>query len=263
LVNGSLPLDRWWFTVNGTVTNISAAVNGSNSLLWKTNGVGNWSLFGFVNDTMGNSNQSIEKWVVVYPSVRPNVSLYSPADGSNVSAGVVVFNVSCSASGMLANISLYLNVSGWSIVDTVGNSTFWPVAGMPYYINYTLGAGDYLWNALCYDSMGDGDWGDNNFTLFVTTTTSTTTSTTSTSTSTTTTTLPGSQVCSAEDPPGSGGWNVSVNNVCNVSDINVNGTLTVGDGITFTLDSITMNVTGQLLQLQDGAIRLNNAVLRV
>jgi hypothetical protein len=52
ILEGDNPLDQWWFTYNGTLGNMSAAVNGTNDLIWFTDALeGNYTVAGHVNDT--------------------------------------------------------------------------------------------------------------------------------------------------------------------------------------------------------------------
>jgi hypothetical protein len=69
--NGTNILDQVWFTYNGTLGNITAAVNGTNNILWvDTCKVGNYSLKAYVNDTENNQNNTNGVWVNFMPQ-RP------------------------------------------------------------------------------------------------------------------------------------------------------------------------------------------------
>ncbi|MFH1055157.1 MAG: toxin TcdB middle/N-terminal domain-containing protein, partial [Candidatus Altiarchaeota archaeon] len=67
LQNGTNPLGSWWFHYNGTLGNVSSAVNGTNTLLWGTSNLaGNYSLIAYVNDTTGDNNTKTGVWVNIY-----------------------------------------------------------------------------------------------------------------------------------------------------------------------------------------------------
>jgi len=59
ITQGLFTLDRWWYTYNGTRGGISAAQPGVNLMAWDTQGLlGDYTLQGFVNDTVNNVTSS-------------------------------------------------------------------------------------------------------------------------------------------------------------------------------------------------------------
>jgi len=67
--DNTYPPDKWWFKYNGTLGNISTEVitPGDFYMLWRTLTLeGNYSVIGYVNDSVGNVNGSDVFWVNFY-----------------------------------------------------------------------------------------------------------------------------------------------------------------------------------------------------
>lgn len=66
--------------------------------------------------------------------------------------------------------------------------------------------------------------------------------------------------CTAGDPPGSGSWDIVADNTCGNTDLTVHDRLTVTDS-QLTLQYLTANVTGNVLQLDDSRLVLHDSAI--
>ncbi len=75
VVKGDFDLDRWWFTYDGTFGGVTPAAEGTNSLQWDTTGLlGGYTLFGYVNDSAGNTHTSDGVYATVYTTTTVTTS---------------------------------------------------------------------------------------------------------------------------------------------------------------------------------------------
>lgn len=99
-------------------------------------------------------------------TIYPNVSSVSPIDNYSTTSTVVTFTCNATDNINLKNITLYTNISGtWEANETLNisgiyNSSYWNITSIP--------VGTYGWNCLAYDEVGNGNWGSNNNTLYIT-----------------------------------------------------------------------------------------------
>ncbi|MFH0876366.1 MAG: Ig-like domain-containing protein [archaeon] len=95
----------------------------------------------------------------------PNISsLNFPQNGSNISSMPINFNFTVSDDIGLANCSIYLNNSGWSIIASSSNIE----NNIPTNISYAIGTdGAYEWNVFCIDNSNPSksDWFTYNYTF--------------------------------------------------------------------------------------------------
>lgn len=144
---GTYSLNSVWFTVNGTLANISSAVGGSNQLIWIPQASGNISIIGYVNDTYDDSVSTISFDVSVSPPTYPIISLTLNQSTIYQGRTIVVSNSIANGSlsldktwftvnGTLANISSAIssvNTFVWDSDNLSGNYSFIS------YVNDTLG----------------------------------------------------------------------------------------------------------------------------
>ncbi|MBU0456940.1 MAG: hypothetical protein KKD75_02235 [Nanoarchaeota archaeon] len=122
--------------------------------------------FDFETDSLNYSPELYNVTIHYLIDYPPNVTLISPADSYTSNTSNVVFECNVTDDVNLANISLYITNSSnesFSLYQTtnisgISNSTSW---------NLSLSIGNYTWNCLAYDSVGQSDWGDSNRSLEV------------------------------------------------------------------------------------------------
>ena len=195
------PLSKWYFIFNGTQGNIDNAVNGSNSLLWYGTGllIGNYTVEGYVNDSVGNINSSIGQWVNFYTTTTTTTTTTSTTtttipptlsgcgvNATNVLNGSIVY-VSANAgqtSNPLDIFYVYANTSRLGISSAVpgSNTINWNTSS--YLGNYSVHC--YVNDTYQLNAGSNGIYVN----IYTTTTTTSTSTTSTTSTTTTSTTLP-------------------------------------------------------------------------
>ncbi len=124
-----------------------------------------------INITCGDNQENISEvfTYIITDGTSPNVTLVSPAISYSSSASALTnINFSCNVTDdyQLQNISLYLTnstnqlfaLNNTSVVAGTTNSSSW---------NLSLGVGNYTWNCLTYDTAGNSDWGDVNWTVIL------------------------------------------------------------------------------------------------
>jgi hypothetical protein len=110
---------------------------------------GTYTFYAWCNDTAGNSN-STETRAIIIDTTAPQVTLNSPDDGLLTGNATIVFNCSAQDATNLANITLWLNSSGWHANETQvvsGNSN------STTFIK-TFEQGTYLWSCSACDEFG-------------------------------------------------------------------------------------------------------------
>jgi hypothetical protein len=110
---------------------------------------GTYTFYAWCNDTAGNSN-STETRAIIIDTTAPQVALHSPDDGLLTGNATIVFNCSAQDATNLANITLWLNSSGWHANETQvvsGNSN------STTFIK-TFEQGTYLWSCSACDEFG-------------------------------------------------------------------------------------------------------------
>ena len=162
--------------VDTVLANLTYA-NGSYQLFALTNVAGNkyntsftipgllgvYNITFIANDTSNNLNNTIKTNFTVVDQVSPVVTLNSPSVNYYNDTALIIsvdFNCSVTDNYMLKNLSLYLTNSLNS--SFVRNQTI-NVNGTSNSTNWTLklNKGNYTWNCLAYDVMGNFDWGIN------------------------------------------------------------------------------------------------------
>jgi len=111
---------------------------------------GTYTFYAWCNDTAGNSNQT-EIRQITLDTTAPNVTLNSPNNGLVTGNSTIVFN--CSADDMtnLANITLWLNLSGWHANETQEVSG---ASNLTVFIK-TFDVGTYEWSCSACDFLGN------------------------------------------------------------------------------------------------------------
>ncbi|MBU0980310.1 MAG: hypothetical protein KJ709_05865 [Nanoarchaeota archaeon] len=124
------------------------------------NGTYNYSAYAI--DEAGNLKITGERTVTV-DTGDPVVNLNAPANYTWLASKTVHFNYTA-IDPNLANCTLYGNFDGtWKANET--NDT--AVSGKMDTIAIELSNGTYVWNVLCYDSVGQFAWNSTNYTLHV------------------------------------------------------------------------------------------------
>jgi sporulation protein YlmC with PRC-barrel domain len=152
-------LDSCWYSTNsGAInsTNLPAGVNFTD--VTSTEGWNNWSVY-------CNNSYTRQASVSFYKDTTgPNVTLNLPIENYTAAiAGSVNISFNCSASdnSPLKNISLYITnrtngnfaLNRTTNISGTINSSNWTVLNMA--------VGNYTWNCLAYDSLGNSNWGIN------------------------------------------------------------------------------------------------------
>jgi len=138
-----LLLDRVFYNINGT----NITLNGNTTLNLNT---GSYTLDVYAVDGNNNENLSSLSFSI---SGSPVVTLNNPIDNFNDVDGVVKFNCSVSSGAVVANISLYHNLSGGFAFNTsvdLSGSEGYGVFDLNFPLNQSL-----LWNCLGVDVNGD------------------------------------------------------------------------------------------------------------
>ncbi|MBM3246922.1 hypothetical protein FJZ17_00045 [Candidatus Pacearchaeota archaeon] len=160
-VSDDVALSACWYSNNSGINNYSIQSAGQNFTgLTSISGWNNWIVY--CNDTSNNIGSNLISFNM--DNVAPNLTLNSPA--LNYAATItssttnVSFNCSSADNFALKNISLYITNSSngnfilnktTNITGTL-NSTNWTLA---------LGVGNYTWNCLAFDSLGNSNWSTN------------------------------------------------------------------------------------------------------
>lgn len=106
--------------------------------------------------TANGSDQAPD--LVLGSSPMPTATAYQPAQGSNLNADSVTFQLKCADTSGVSVLQLWSNISGiWGLTEQ--NSS--PVNNEYWSTTYPLGNGIYLWAAWCNDSDGNEDWSTN------------------------------------------------------------------------------------------------------
>lgn len=160
-----------WIDANATLvkTSIDIAVTSGDDAddLFATNEsslLGNWTVI--VYDAQ-NDLELGRAIFLLQDNVPPKVTLNSPTDNfyNDISYPVnVTFNCSATDNRELSNISLYItdnNNASFGLYQTTSvsgksNSSEWTLL---------LTKGNYTWNCLAYDTLGNLDWGDSNWSV--------------------------------------------------------------------------------------------------
>ncbi|MFH0863112.1 MAG: putative metal-binding motif-containing protein [Candidatus Altiarchaeota archaeon] len=98
IVQGTYPLDLWWFTVNDTPDSMGPAVPGDNSLIWDTSGLlGLYQISAYVNDTqnMIGINESI--YIDVFTTATTSSSTTTSSSSTTTTT---LPSLPCAASSM-------------------------------------------------------------------------------------------------------------------------------------------------------------------
>jgi|GEM_PF-4103664 len=145
----------------------------STSGLWEvdylnTNYVDTYTVTIVATDINGAVNDTESVVFNVIDITPPNVTLVAPPDDTENSTAILVnatFVCNVSDNYDVENISLYItnpNNMSFSLNGTKN------VSGVYTTANFTLELppGDYSWNCLAYDSSGNYDWGDQNYSFF-------------------------------------------------------------------------------------------------
>jgi hypothetical protein len=148
-------LNATWFDWNGTPVAYIEPVN-------ITFNEGLNVLYAYANDSVGNINVTSVAFVVD-TLTPPEVLLDWPSNNTFTNQTNIVFNCSASDATGLANITLWLNSSGWHANETheasgKSNST-------SFYKSF--GDGVYLWSCGACDSLGNCNTSVENRTLFI------------------------------------------------------------------------------------------------
>jgi len=151
-----LNLSSCWYSNSSGIWNSSSVSAGTNFTgLTSAEGWNNWSVY--CNDTSGNIGSSFINFYK--DSILPNLTLNSPSESySNSTPDTINITFNCSASDNLAlrNISLFITNSSngnfalnrTANITGTSNSTNWTLS---------LGVGNYTWNCLAFDSLGNSN----------------------------------------------------------------------------------------------------------
>jgi len=157
-----LNLQSCWYSNDTMSVNTALGTGGScTNITTVTWSEGHHNITIWTNDSAGNENSSSITFNI--DSIAPNTTLNSPNrsySNSNSDPVSVTFNCSATEGYDLANISLYItnnSNSSFSLNQTTN------VSGTSNSTNWTLSLsnGDYTWNCIAYDSVGNFDWAEN------------------------------------------------------------------------------------------------------
>jgi hypothetical protein len=113
----------WWISYVNVIQNTSAAVNGSNTFIFWTNGmaIGNYSLYGYVNDTSNNVNISSVTWLSISNPIPPYIISFTSNQSIALTGSTIVFNSSIQE-GSDALDSWWF-IRGWCYQETANVSS--------------------------------------------------------------------------------------------------------------------------------------------
>ena len=118
----------------------------------------------WVNDSLGNMVSAISQFNI--RTTSPSVILNAPSDNTYFNNGTeIYFNFTATdTSENLDTCQLWGDFNG-----TWHNNYTWtsPSNGVMNYTNINLTDGSYEWNVWCNDTLGNSDWGVNNFTTTI------------------------------------------------------------------------------------------------
>ncbi|MDP2907093.1 MAG: hypothetical protein Q8O03_04080 [Nanoarchaeota archaeon] len=142
----------------------SGATNGSSNITIE-DGLYVWSVY--CNDTLGNSNTTVDNYTLTVDLTAPNITLDSPADFYNETVNnSVTFNYT--ASDIVSDVDtceLWGNWSGgWHLNETFVSPPEDVTNGSS---NITIEDGLYVWSVYCNDSLGTSNTTVQNYTLAV------------------------------------------------------------------------------------------------
>lgn len=153
-----------WHLNETFISPASGATNGSSNITIE-DGLYVWSVY--CNDTLGNTNTTVENYTLTVDLTAPNITLDSPADYYNETAtGNVTFNYT--ASDIVSEVDtceLWGNWSGgWHLNETFVSPPEDATNGSS---NITIEDGLYVWSVYCNDTLGNANTTVENYTLTV------------------------------------------------------------------------------------------------
>ncbi|MFA5992574.1 MAG: LamG-like jellyroll fold domain-containing protein [Candidatus Pacearchaeota archaeon] len=159
-------LDRcWWSNSSGAwnSTTQNPATNWTD--LTNKEGWNNWTVY--CNDSYRNLGRFNVRFII--DTIAPNITLNFPIDNyTNNSFGLLNLTFNCSAADNFAlkNISLFITNSANSSF-TLNQTKL--ITSTNANANWTIGLanGNYTWNCLAYDNLGNFNWSTSNRTLTI------------------------------------------------------------------------------------------------
>lgn len=123
--DGGSVLDKVWFTWNGIIQAIQAAISGSNILTWDTTGsTGTYDIIGYVNDSQGNVNSTDTDWsVAVVFTTTTSTTLTSTTSTSTISISTSTSTTSTSTTSTTVVSTSTSSSTSTSTTSTTTSST--------------------------------------------------------------------------------------------------------------------------------------------
>jgi hypothetical protein len=158
--NDSVGLSTCWYSTNSGTTNTTIACGTNVTGLTASQGTNTWTVW--ANDTSNNVNVSRVTFFV--DSISPVVDLIAPINASTSLNDINYFSANITDSGIgLSSATLYV----WNSTSLIGTN-FTTISGSTNSSNLSITLprfGNYTWNYLVNDSLGNNAWNSTNWTL--------------------------------------------------------------------------------------------------